>query len=155
VDTDADVALLAQVWLGRVKAHPHADVTFRWPLEAGEGELRSDGSLDCAARATEDDEKSIARRLNLSSLMRPNRLAQKAAMDTTDRGKGVVTEVPQQTRRLFDVTEEERDSADGEFSTPHRPPSSHGDGLFRQRRLRKPPDSPTVRSESGTGSTTR
>jgi hypothetical protein len=46
-------------------------------------------------------------------------LAQKSPMNTPDRRKGVITDVSEESRRLLDVTEQERDSALWESRIAH------------------------------------
>jgi hypothetical protein len=90
-----------------VKTHPDSDFGVGRPRETGERDLRADRSCYRASCAVEGDEKAVARRVDLPSTVCRKGIAQKTTVVATDDGEEVVTNAPNEIRRLFDVAEEE------------------------------------------------
>jgi hypothetical protein len=98
VHADSDIAIFAEVWLGSVKAHPHADLSVCGPREPGEGELRADRCGTGASGAIECDKEPVAGRVDLSAAVRRKRVAEKPPVIAADDRKDLVTNAPDKIR---------------------------------------------------------
>jgi hypothetical protein len=90
-------------------------------VAAGERALQLGGGLDCVVRALEDDEERVALRVDLTSVVRAERLAQPRAV-RGERGGVRVLENAGKPRRPFDVREEKGDSPPGQLSLRRQAP---------------------------------
>ena len=133
VHADPHVTVLAEMWLGSVKAHSHAHFRARGPHEPRERALRGDRSLDGAPSVVERHEEAIASGVDLPSAVRCELVAQKPTLVSPDSGERVVTDAPQKIRRPLDVTEEEGHSATRQRLAAHC-------GHFRIQRDRPDPN---------------
>jgi hypothetical protein len=86
------------VWLGRVKAHPHADLSVCGPREPGEGELRADRCGAGASGPIECNEEPVARRVDLTAVVRRKRLPEKPPVIAAYGRKDLVTNAADEIR---------------------------------------------------------
>jgi hypothetical protein len=77
---EAVVALLGRRRLAGVDSHPHADVGSLRPVVIGERALRLDGREHRLARAHEGDEERVALRVNHTTAVPGEDVAQEASM---------------------------------------------------------------------------
>jgi hypothetical protein len=97
----------------------HRDGVGR-PRETGERDLRAERSCYRASCAVEGDERAVARRVDLPSTACRKAIAQKTTVVATHDGEDVVTNAPNEIRRLFDVAEEEGDCATRQRCAAHQ-----------------------------------
>ncbi len=113
VDVHADVALVGQQRLARVDAHPDAD---RPGLERL---LRVNCGGDGVDRPREGDEERVALGVDFGTVVSREGLADGATVLCEEIGVGGPV-LLKETRRPFDVGEEERDRAGRQLPCAHR-----------------------------------
>jgi hypothetical protein len=119
VHTEAVVALGEDLGLGCVNAHPDPDCRFRRPLVIRNRALRCDSCADRGVGAPEREQAAVALHADLLAGSCRDRFPEQPPLIGEDLSVPVV-QLPDETRRAFDVGEEKRDPS-GWKSRSHRP----------------------------------
>ena len=100
MNPEADVALVSDLGLSCVQAHPDANLGAVRPIVLGKSALSSNGSCQSRVRAGEREEERIALRVDLATLAISHRLPQDPAVDIEDLAVPVA-ELPQKPGRAL------------------------------------------------------
>jgi hypothetical protein len=104
VDVKADVSLVGEARLTRVKPHPHLDRAAR------KRDLRRSGCSDRIRCTAERDEEGVTLGIHLGAVVRRERLPQQSTM-LVESACIRVSQLVQELRRTLDVREEKRHHA--------------------------------------------
>src|SRR6266508_6598338 len=111
VNRVADVALVAELRLTRVEAHPHANDSVLGPGVSGEASLRGRGGGDRFSGATEYGEAPVALRADEQPPVLVEGVAKQLPVRAEQPLVAPMTDLLEQARRPLDAGEQERERA--------------------------------------------
>jgi hypothetical protein len=95
-----------------VDAHPDADLRFVRPWFGRQPPLGVDGRPDRVGRSLEDREKAVTLGLLFVAARTGDRGPDQLAVPAQQRAPAIAAQLPGESRRAFDVSEQEGDGAD-------------------------------------------